>query len=150
MGTHYKGRAVEVRALDAYIKLLRATKSIQSRLERQLARERLTESQFGVLEALFHLGPQCGRALGEKLLMGGPNVTTVVDNLVKRALVRRLRDSADRRFVSVHLTPEGKRTVERALPPHVSELVLALSGLGRDELDQLGALCKKLGLSAVR
>src|SRR2546430_16978870 len=70
MGTHYRGRAAEVRALDTYIKLTRATSSVGVRLSRGLAEAGLTPTQLGVLEALLHLGPLGQRVLGGKLLMG--------------------------------------------------------------------------------
>jgi len=148
MGTRYRGRAAEVRALDAYIKLLRATRSVASRVERKLSRHGLTESQFGVLEALLHLGPLCQRELGEKILKSGANVSTVVENLAKRGLVRRERGGDDRRFVSVVLTGGGRAIAERALPVTVAELVDAFAGLSAAEQRQLDVLCKKLGLSA--
>jgi len=147
MGTRYRGRPEEVRALDAFIKLLRATKSVTSRLERQLGKEGLTESQFGVLEALLHLGPLCQRELSAKILRSGANVTTVVDNLEKRSLVRRARESDDRRYVTVHLSDEGRALVEKALPDHVARIVEVFGQLDAKELQSLGDLCKKLGLS---
>ena len=54
MPTHFRGEASQVRALDTYIKLSRASDSIDSRLAAALAREGLTTGQLGVLEALLH------------------------------------------------------------------------------------------------
>src|SRR5436309_778235 len=71
MGTHYRGRAAEVRALDTYIKLTRASSSVGVRLSRGLAEAGLTPHQLGVLEALRHLGPLGQRVLGGKLLTTG-------------------------------------------------------------------------------
>ena len=67
MGTRYRGKANEVRALNAYINLMRAGRSVGARLEQRLLNLDLSESQFGVLEALLHLGPLFPRQLGEKL-----------------------------------------------------------------------------------
>ena len=147
MGTHYRGRPAEVRALDAYIKLTRATSSVASRLAPGLARAGLTPTQLGVLEALLHLGPLGQRTLGAKLLMSGGNITAVVDNLERRGLVRRERRGDDRRNVTVHLTPQGRRLIESAFPAHVREIVEAFSALTAAEQDALGRLTKKLGLS---
>ena len=75
MGTHFNGTEREVRALDAYIKLLRATESVVARLSHQLRDENgLTVSQFGALEALLHLGPMSQRDLGTKLLKSSGNI----------------------------------------------------------------------------
>ena len=147
MGTHYQGRPAEVRALDAYIKLTRAASSLEARLAARLADAGLTATQLGVLEALLHLGPLGQRALGAKLLSSGGNITTVVDNLERRGLVRRERRDDDRRHVTVHLTSEGRRLIARVFPGHVREIVAALSALTNAEQEALGRLAKKLGLS---
>ena len=65
--------------------------SLASHLTRNLAEHDITMSQFGVLEALLHLGPLSQGDICHKLLLSGSNITTVIDNLEKRALVRRDR-----------------------------------------------------------
>ena len=146
MGTRYKGRPREVRALNAYIKLMRCATSVQGHLGRRLLRLGLTDNQFGVLEALLHLGPVAQHELGRALFTSRANITTVVDNLEKRDLVRRVREPADRRYVTVHLTPAGRRLIEEIFPGQVAAIVEAFSALSADEQDELGRLCKKLGL----
>src|ERR1700687_4768101 len=98
MGSHYRGTAEEVRALDAFIKLARAADSIGSRVSASITEAGVTERQFGMLEALFHLGPLHQCDLGQKLLRSGANMTLVVDNLEKRGLVRREPGIKDLRF----------------------------------------------------
>src|ERR671932_821102 len=146
MGTHYDGRVAEVRALDAYIKLTRALSSVEARLAPGLADAGLTPTQLGVLEALLHLGPLGQRTLGAKLLSSGGNITTVVDNLERRGLVRRERRNDDRRNVTVHLTSDGRRLIAKVFPAHVRTIVEAFSGLTTGEQETLGRLAKKLGL----
>ena len=146
MGTRHRGPAEEVRALDAYVKLMRAAESTSARLAGLLAEARLTESQFGVLEALHHLGPLHQRQLGEKLLRSSGNITVVVDHLEQRGLVRRQREAEDRRFVRVHLTPEGQRLIGQVFPRHVANVVAQLGVLTPAEQEELGRLCRKLGL----
>ena len=146
MGTHYKGRPAEVRALNTYIKLTRATSSVAGRLNRQLADAGVTPTQLGVLEALLHLGPLGQRALGGKLLMSGANITTVVDNLERRHLVRRERNGDDRRNVTVHLTTDGRRLISKVFPDHAAAIAEAFSSLTTSEQDELARLTKKLGL----
>jgi len=147
VGTHYDGRPAEVRALDAYIKLTRAVSSVEARLAPALATAGLTPTQLGVLEALLHLGPLGQGVLGGKLLMSGGNITTVVDNLQARGLVRRERRGDDRRHITVHLTPEGRRVITKVFPNHVHAIVDAFSTLTASEQETLGRLAKKLGLS---
>ena len=148
MPTRYRGTDEEVRALDAYIKLLRASESVTARLGRPIGEAGLSWSQFGTLDALLHLGPLCQKDLGEKLLKSSGNITMVVDNLEKRGLVRRERDTTDRRYVTVHLTDEGRRLIETLMPEHVAALREEMSFLTPEEQEQLGRLCRKLGLRA--
>ncbi|MBI1983584.1 MAG: MarR family transcriptional regulator [Acidobacteria bacterium] len=145
MPTHYAGTPGEVKALDAYIKLMRAAESVSGRAARHLAASPLTLSQFGVLEALFHLGPLCQRDLGRKLLRSGGNIVMVVDNLEKRGLVERRRGKQDRRFVTVHLTGKGRRLIARIFPRHVAVLVKQMGALSASEQEKLGRLCRRLG-----
>ena len=53
MTTKYRGNEAERKALDAYIKLMRASESVTNRLKRHSDRSGLTMSQLGVLEALL-------------------------------------------------------------------------------------------------
>jgi MarR family 2-MHQ and catechol resistance regulon transcriptional repressor len=147
MGTHYKGSPEEIRALDAYIKLHRAAEAVSMRINRHLQDVHLSVSQFGVLEALYHLGPLHQNELAEKILKSGGNMTLVIDNLVKRDLVERVRDQEDRRFVTVHLTDSGRDLVRRIFPRHVSIVVRAFSCLTIEEQAQLETLCRKVGLN---
>jgi MarR family transcriptional regulator, 2-MHQ and catechol-resistance regulon repressor len=145
MGTRYQGRPPEVRALNAYIKLTRATASVGARLGHRLAAAGLTPTQLGVLEALLHLGPLPQRVLGQKLLTSGSNVTMVIDNLERRGLVRRQRGVDDRRQVTVHLTADGRRFIGKVFPDHVADIVEEFSVLTPAEQDELGRLAKRLG-----
>ena len=147
MGTHYKGSSREVRALDAYIKLIRATESITARLSQQLRRESdLTLSQFGTLEALLHLGDMSQSELGQKLLKSSGNITMVVDNLEKRELVQRCRDTGDRRVVMVRLTAVGHQLIAAIFPAHACAITAEMEHLPAAEIEELGRLCKKLGV----
>jgi MarR family 2-MHQ and catechol resistance regulon transcriptional repressor len=133
-------------ALDTFVKLRRAVNAIGARLNPALLRETgLTESQFGVLEALHHLGPMSQVRLCEKLLVSGSNLTTVLDNLERHGWVRRLADPEDRRAHRVELTPKGRNTIGRAFPPHAARITGLLANLTREEQAQLGRLCRKLG-----
>ena len=145
MGTRYLGTTEEVTALNAYIKLVRATESVCHRLHRHLESSKLTVTQFGVLEALFHLGAMHQRDLAEKLLKSGGNITLVIDNLEKRQLVKRDREVGDRRCIRVSLTPAGKQLISDLFPTHVDAIAEQMKILSLEEQLELGRLCKKLG-----
>lgn len=146
MGTHYQGSTEVGQALDAYIKLVRASESVTSRVVKHLDNEGLTVSQFGVLEALFHLGPLSQRELAQKILKSGGNVSMVIDNLEKRGLVKRERGEEDRRLYRITLTLQGRELIRNIFPRHAKKIVSQMSVLTKEELQELGNLCRKLGL----
>ena len=146
MGTHYKGSKKEMRALDSYIKLMRAADTINSSVNLSLSKFGLTESQFNVLDALYHLGPLSQKDLGFKLLKSGGNITMVIDNLEKDAYVERRRDTKDRRILFVHLTKKGKKRLEDILPVQVNFITNEMNRLSKTEQNELQRLCKKIGI----
>lgn len=146
MGTHYAGSEEETQALDTYIKLIRAAESVMARVYRAAELDGLTNSQFGVLEALLHLGPLCQRELGAKILKSSGNITMVIDNLEKRSLVERRRDRGDRRYVTVHLRPEGQALIEDIFPRHMERIKNQIGTLSAEDQQHLSRLCRTLGL----
>jgi MarR family transcriptional regulator, 2-MHQ and catechol-resistance regulon repressor len=148
MGTHYHGTTEEIQALNTYIKLMRAANTIQMRLEQRLTAFHLTENQFGTLEMLYHLGTTHQYVLGRKLFTSKGNITVLIDQLEKRSLVTRERDTKDRRLVGVQLTKLGVELVKSLLPDHVAAIVQLMASLTLVEQKNLASLCKKLGLGA--
>ncbi len=143
----YRGTRDEVRALNAYVKLMRASESVSARTHRHLSDAGLTVSQFGVLEALYHLGPLSQAELAKKILKSSGNITMVIDNLEKRDLVKRERRQEDRRYYSIRLTPGGKKLIRGIFPRHAGKIVEAMNALTKTEQETLSNLCRKLGLS---
>lgn len=149
MGTKYKGAPREQKALNVFIKLVRASESTVAVASEVFSSAGLTIGQFGALDALFHLGPLHQCQLGEKMLKTSGNITMIVDNLEKQELVKRSKDKNDRRFNTVSLTEKGRNLMLGLFPDvarHISEIINSLSV---NEQEELGRLCKKLGLSLV-
>ena len=133
------------RALNTYTKLMRAAESVTSRVHRVLATPKLTISQFGVLEALYHKGPLCQRDIGSKILKSSGNITLVIDNLEKQNLVSRVRDENDRRYFAINLTETGTDLIAKVFADVEAAIVTEIASLDEDEQVLLGQLCKKLG-----
>jgi len=135
-------------ALAAYVKLLRAAKTVIGRTETRLHAVGLTPTQLGVLEGILHRGAMTQRELGRKVLTSAGNMTDVIDKLERRGLVSRTRAPSDRRSVLVDLTPSGRTLIQSVFPGHAADIAAAMAGLNRAELCELGALLRKLGLAA--
>jgi MarR family 2-MHQ and catechol resistance regulon transcriptional repressor len=145
MGTRYKGTKKEKNALNTYIKLIRSSESVRSRINEFAVKKGLTESQFSALDALYYLGPLNQKELGNKLFRTGGNITLIIDNLEKQKLVRRERGK-DRRSFMLHLTKQGKNLFERLFPEQLRLIKEEMNLLSDDEQVQMQKFCKILGL----
>src|SRR4051812_37496720 len=143
MPTHYQGSDDERRALDLYIKLERAAHSVSEAAHEGISG--LNPTQFGVLEALLHLGPQMPSQLAQKHLMSPNNMTSVLDGLERMGYVERRRCKEDRRVLWIHLTEDGRQKISELFPEHVDRLVKLVSVLTAKEQESLGAILRKLG-----
>lgn len=75
----------------------------------------LTPVQYNLLRILRGAqgkGRTCGE-ISERLVTRDPDVTRIVDRLETRGLVRRERDTRDRRVVKIFVTQEGLRHLKR-------------------------------------
>lgn len=145
MPTHYEGSDDDKQALNVYIKLVRAAESVSVRCLAPVLAAGLTAGQFGVLEALLHLGPLTLGALADKHLKSPNNLTIVVDNLERDGLVRRERDTRDRRITWVHLTDKGRACITEVFPQHVRAVGENMASLTPDERQILEDLLRRLG-----
>lgn len=147
MSNRYAGTPEEKAALDAYVKLWRASHAVEVSANRHLVEYGLTLSQFGVIEALYHVGPLSQRQLADKILRSSGNLTMVIDNLERDGLVIRQRDAKDRRVMNVSLTEKGHALIEQVMPQHVRGIQEVFDVLQPQETERLAALTRKLGLA---
>ena len=105
--------------------------------------------EFDVLAALRRTGEPYvlspGRLLKETLVTSG-TMTNRVDRLVRKGLVERLPDPADRRGVQVRLTTPGKNAVDGALDALLGHEQELLAGLSADEATALAGALRTLSL----
>lgn len=146
MSTHFAGTPQEILVLDTYTKLLRATSSMRARIACHQTTGDLSDTQFGVLDILLHLGPLNQTAIGDRLQLSKSNIVALIDQLEERGLAKRKRSQEDRRYIFVHLTEKGEEVVQALYPGHVAAIVEEMSCLTEVEQVELGRLCRKLGL----
>jgi DNA-binding MarR family transcriptional regulator len=109
----------------------------------------LETSDFDVLSALrrsgepYRLSP--GQLVQETLVTSG-TMTNRVDRLVRKGLVERLPDPADRRGVQVSLTPAGRQAVDGALDALLVAEQKLLAALSPDEIESITSVLRKLSL----
>ncbi len=102
-------------------------------------------SDFAILELLLHKGPSPINEIGKKVLLTSGSITTAVDRLEKRGLIKRENDPNDRRIRKVHLSFKGKKLISSAFGDHKLDMEKAVSSLSSVERKTLMGLLIKLG-----
>jgi DNA-binding MarR family transcriptional regulator len=131
---------------DAFIAFKRRQRAV-------LDRAGLSYSEWTGLHLCSQNGTRA-REMAEAIGLTPAAVTDIIDRLESRGLVRRTRDSKDRRAIRIELTPAGRRqhretrrgvmrmwgaTVERLAPREFEALATGLRALARLE-DPRGSL----------
>lgn len=99
--------------------------------------EKLSVPQFRVLAILGRQGGSSLSAVAEHLGVTGATASNMVDRLVRRGLVSREPDPAERRRVMLDLTAEGAAMLAHARTQARAYLAGRLSALDPAQLDQL-------------
>jgi MarR family transcriptional regulator for hemolysin len=74
----------------------------------------------------------------------GPTLTRHLDALEEQGLVRRVRDAADRRAVSVELTPDGERLFDELRQAVIAFNRRLTNGLSETDLDSARTTLERL------
>src|SRR5690242_12810432 len=138
---------LEVGGLQVTARLARIGPHLARRQEALFSRFGLNRGEVGALSALRVAGPPhrlSPTRLGRGLMLSSAGVTSRIDRLERRGLVRRLPDPDDRRGVIVELTDEGAKLVDEAVIAVAESDRQLLARLEPDEITQLQGLLKKL------
>lgn len=104
----------------------------------------LSVQELRVVEYLGDHGPRMMRELAEFLRLAVNSVTTLIDNLEKKQIVRRQRSDADRRIIRVELIDAGKAAYSAALGEKLRLLRRMLGALTEDEQEIFMLLFRKI------
>jgi len=105
------------RADATLIALRRVLQAIEGNARAIARTSGLTTAQMLVLHALAEQGHEQPRDIARRLGVSQATVTTQIDRLEARGLVRRERRRIDRRMVWVILTDEGRRVLAETPDP---------------------------------
>lgn len=107
----------------------------------------LQSGEFDVLATLRRSGAPYAltpTALYESAMISSGGMTSRIDRLEKHGLIERQKHPTDRRGVLVALTSAGFALIDGMLAAHVDNQLRVLSGLHKDEQQQLYTLLGKL------
>ncbi len=129
------------------INLMRTSRAVEESWLQYLKRtEGLSLSQYNILRILRGARPSAIKIseVGERMIYRDPDVTRLVDRLVGEGLVRRERDTEDRRVVLVEITEAGMALLAR-LDDAVDRYTRAvMAGLAPQQLRTLDVLLNEV------
>ena len=119
-------------------------------ISEELSRYDLGRGEFDILATLrrngmpFRLNP---KTLSSRLMLSSGAMTSRLDRLESRALIRRVPDQSDRRSMLIELTAAGLETIDRIVTEHVVAQSTLLAPLNKAERKELAGLLRKMLLS---
>jgi DNA-binding MarR family transcriptional regulator len=125
------------------VNLLRTCRSVEESWVNYLKRtEGISLSQYNILRILRGARPQAVKIseIADRMISRDPDVTRLVDRLVKQGLAERERDTQDRRVVFVEITEDGLALLERLEDPVNQYVQAVMAGLNPQKLRALDVL----------
>jgi MarR family transcriptional regulator, 2-MHQ and catechol-resistance regulon repressor len=127
-----------------FLLLMQTSKSIQEIIREEMTKNKLSLTEFAVLEVLFQQGKQNIQQIGSKILISSGSMTYVLDKLEKRSLLCRNDCPEDRRIIHVTLTHAGNQFMKEIMPKHKELVDGIFSSLNENEAETMVSLLKKV------
>ena len=131
---------------EVLIALLRTADQVGRRNAEVMKPYELSPTQYNALRILRGGGEKglpC-REIGERMINHDPDITRLLDRLVKRGLVERSREEKDRRVITTRITAAGLELLKKMDRP-VSEFPRSLlSEMGEQRLQSLLRLLRSI------
>jgi MarR family 2-MHQ and catechol resistance regulon transcriptional repressor len=141
-------RKADPSGIHTWLVLMKAHRALDRHARRSIEELEMCLSDFAILEALLHKGPQAVKELGRRIDLTSGSMTTAIDRLETRGLVTRADHATDRRAWVIHLTPEGRALISKVFAGHEDAMERAMRGLSKADRATLTDLLKRLGTTA--
>ncbi len=104
----------------------------------------ITPPQFVALQWLFEHGDMTIGELSNRMFLAFSTTTDLVDRMEKNSLVKRVRNTQDRRVVQIHLLSEGERVIEEVIDKRRHYLNTVLADFDEQQVKVFSDLLTKL------
>ncbi|WML53253.1 MarR family transcriptional regulator [Neobacillus sp. PS3-12] len=101
-----------------FLVLMQTSKAIHERIKEEMAKNKLSITEFSVLEVLYQKGKQTIQQIGNCILISSGSMTYVIDKLEQRGLISCNACPDDRRVIHVTLTGDGNRLMNDIMPKY--------------------------------
>jgi MarR family 2-MHQ and catechol resistance regulon transcriptional repressor len=141
-------KSTDETAIHTWLVLMKAHRTLARHAARSIEALDMCLSDFAILEALLHKGPQPVSELRRRIDLTSGAMTTAIDRLEERRLVARADHATDRRAWVIHLTAEGEALINEVFAGHEKAMERAMRGLSRSQRATLTGLLRRLGKTA--
>jgi MarR family transcriptional regulator, 2-MHQ and catechol-resistance regulon repressor len=128
-----------------FLLLMQTSKAIQERIRDEMSKNKLSITEFSVLEVLFYQGKQTIQQIGNRILITSGSMTYVIDKLEQRGVIKRNDCREDRRVIHITLTTIGMEMMENIMPKYQEMVDSFFGNLTDDESQLLVDSLKKVG-----
>src|SRR5262245_28235588 len=140
-----KMRPLDDPIVEGMLNLLVTSAALTQKAEAEYGRFGLTTSTYNVLRILRGSPDGLARGeIGERMVNPSPDVTRLIDRLVRRGLVRRQRGRTDRRLSVTRITPKGLALMDEAEAANRAQRAALVSRLSASEWRQLSGFCERI------
>jgi len=122
----------------------RTNTKLKNELLHQFKPYDVTPEQWAVLNRLWEQDGMTPKELSEKTFKDLPNTARILEKLMRKKLVLRQPDPADKRSSQVFLTERGKKLKEVLIPIAQGVLNQATLGIGADKIVEVKALLNRI------
>ncbi len=124
---------------EAMLNLQRTAGQALHMMQQLLKEYGLTPSQYNVLRILRGAGADGLRCaeIGERMLTHDPDITRLLERLLRQGLIERRRDGKDRRVVHSRISAEGLRVLMELDPVTERASKSLLGHMGPEKLESL-------------
>src|ERR1700722_3146370 len=109
--------------------MLKAMRAVSNYALADIEAAGLGDSDFRVLDVLFHKGPMPVNAIGPKVNLNPGSISVAVDRLYRKGLVSRVESTCDRRVRTVSLTERGREIFVPVFRRHAAMIERAFAGV---------------------
>ena len=121
-------------------RLIQASELYTKELNRKY---QISAAQLNCILTLYDYGPLPPSKIADHMMVKSSTVTGVVDRLEKKGLAERMRNSPDRRVITIQLTKAGKELAQNAPPPIQQKII---DGLKKTEAAKKEQIVRSLNI----
>lgn len=131
--------------LKIFIGMSRVLNEINRKTGKIFSKYNLTNSQFAVLEVLYHKGDLTIGEVKEKILSTSGTIPVIVRNLERDGYLQRKRDKDDKRKYILHITEKGRDLMDKVYPENEKMIISLMDNWDESDKKEIIYYMKKFG-----